>query len=112
MDPEQGLEMLRKSAPESYWKDLDSYDPARVAAKLTIPMLILQGERDYQVTLEDLQGWRRTLGGLPGVTIKSYPTLNHLFMPGEGKSTPAEYERAGRIPELVLDDIAQWIMRN
>jgi len=30
-------------------------------------------------------------------------------MPGEGKSTPAEYERAGHIPDFVLDDIARWL---
>ncbi len=40
-------------APLSYWADLNVYDPAEVAAGLTIPMLILQGERDYQVTMED-----------------------------------------------------------
>ena len=72
-------------------------------------MLILQGERDYQVTLADLQGWRDAVGGHANVTIKSYPTLNHLFLPGEGKSTPSEYERAGHIPEFVLDDIATWL---
>jgi dienelactone hydrolase len=107
--PDQGVEQLRKMAPETYWKDLDSYDPARTAAKLSIPMLILQGERDYQVTLADLQGWRTALEGRANVTIKSYPTLNHLFLPGEGKSTPAEYDRAGQIPAFVLDDIAGWI---
>ena len=76
-----------------------------------MPMLILQGERDYQVTLADLNGWRAAVGGHAGVTIKSYPTLNHLFLPGEGKSTPAEYERAGHIPDVVLDDIADWIKK-
>jgi len=110
-NPEETLEMLRKSAPEAYWKDLEAYKPAQVAAKLTIPMLILQGERDYQVTLDDLQGWRDALGGSARVTIKSYPTLNHLFLPGEGKSTPSEYERAGQIPEFVVDDIAVWIRK-
>jgi len=45
------------------------------------------------------------------VTIKSYPTLNHLFLPGEGKSTPSEYDRAGHIPDFVLDDIADWIRK-
>ena len=29
-----------------------------IAATLRIPMLILQGERDYQVTQADLEGWR------------------------------------------------------
>jgi fermentation-respiration switch protein FrsA (DUF1100 family) len=72
-------------------------------------MLILQGERDYQVTQADLEGWRSALRGRSDVTIKSYPTLNHLFMVGEGKATPAEYERPGNVAEFVLDDIADWI---
>ena len=109
VNPEQGLQMLLRSAPESYWKDLDAYKPAQVASKLRIPILILQGERDYQVTQADLQGWREALDARKDVTIKSYPTLNHLFMPGDGKSTPSEYERPGRIPDFVLTDIADWM---
>ena len=108
---EAALQELRRRAPESYWKDFDAYKPAEAAAKLTLPMLILQGERDYQVTLEDLQGWRRALEDHKNVTIKTYPTLNHLFLPGVGKSTPAEYEQAGHIPDFVLDDIAGWIKK-
>ena len=75
-------------------------------------MLILQGERDYHVTQADLEGWRGALKGRDDVTIKSYPTLNHLFMPGEGKATPAEYERPGRVADVVLDDIAEWIRKS
>ncbi len=111
IDPDAGLTRLRQSVPEAYWKDFDAYRPAQAAAALTIPMLILQGERDYQVTLTDLQGWRDALGGRANVTIKSYPTLNHLFLPGEGKSTPSEYDRAGNIPDFVVDDIADWLRK-
>jgi len=107
--PEQELEMLRKAAPDSYWKDLDAYHPAQAAAKLKMPMLILQGERDYQVSQADLKGWRDALSDRKDVTIKSYPTLNHLFTVGEGKSTPSEYQKAGQVAEFVLDDVAGWI---
>ena len=105
---EDGLAMLRRAAPESYWKDLDAYKPLEVAASLKIPMLILQGERDYQVTTENLLAWRKALDG-GSATFKTYAALNHLFLPGTGKSTPAEYERAGRIPDGVVDDIAAWL---
>jgi uncharacterized protein len=77
--PDEGLQALRRAAPESYWKDL-SYKPASVAASPDIPMLILQGERDDQVTQADLDGWRDALASRKNVTIKRYPTLNHLFM--------------------------------
>jgi dienelactone hydrolase len=106
---EAALQLLLKSAPPSYWQDLDAYKPAPAAAALNMPMLILQGERDYQVTLEDLQGWRDALAGRANVTIKSYPTLNHLFLPGMGKSTPSEYEKPDHIPDFVLDDIRQFV---
>ncbi len=47
--------------------------PAQVAATLRIPMLILQGERNDQVTQADLEGWRSALRGRSDVTVKSYP---------------------------------------
>ena len=105
---EDGLAMLRRAAPESYWKDLDAYKPLEVAASLKIPMLILQGERDYQVTTENVLAWRKALDG-GSATFKTYAALNHLFLPGTGKSTPAEDQRAGHIPDEVVDDIATWL---
>ena len=39
--------------PGAYWLDLRDYDPVATAAALDKPMLILQGGRDYQVTVED-----------------------------------------------------------
>jgi hypothetical protein len=41
--------------------------------------------------------------------LKSYPTLNHLFMEVEGQSTGAEYELASHVAENVIKDIADWI---
>jgi len=111
IDQQAALQTLLEAAPTSYWADLDAYDPPKAAAALAIPMLILQGERDYQVTLDDLQGWRRALDGRASVTIKTYPALNHLFMAGEGRSTPSEYERAGHVADAVIDDIGAWLAR-
>jgi hypothetical protein len=97
-------------APPSYWLDLRQYDPPTVAQGLKLPMLILQGERDYQVTAVDFDRWKSALGGRPAVTFKLYPTLNHLLIAGDGKSTPAEYEKAGHVAEAVVADIAEWIV--
>jgi dienelactone hydrolase len=97
------------NAPPAYWIDLNAYDPVAVAQQLTQPMLILQGERDYQVTMVDFQGWKDGLGGRDNVTFKSYPDLNHLFMSGEGPGSPAEYQTAGHVAGQVIDDIASWV---
>jgi dienelactone hydrolase len=109
VDVEQAVATLRRAASAAYWADFDAYRPGAAAAALTIPILILQGERDYQVTRADLQGWHAALDGRPNVTFKGYPALNHLFLPGEGPSVPAEYLRPGRVPDVVFDDIAGWI---
>lgn len=94
--------------PAKYWLDLRGYNPPEVARGLKQPMLILQGERDYQVTMEDFAGWKKYLSSQPNVVFKSYPNLNHLFIEGEGKSTPSEYNTPGHVAEVVIDDIAAW----
>jgi hypothetical protein len=70
---------------------------------------VLQGERDYQVTMNEFAKWKAALGGKPNVTLHTYPALNHLFIAGEGKSLPAEYESPGHVAEDVVRDIADWI---
>jgi uncharacterized protein len=81
-----------------------------VAATLTMPMLILQGERDYQVTMVDLNNWKAGLSAHDNVTFKSYPALDHLFLAGEGAPTPDEYYVPGYVAEDVITDIATWIL--
>lgn len=100
---------IMSSLPENYI-DFDAhYSPVGTARGLAIPMLILQGERDYQVTMDDFAVWRAALGERKDVTLKSYPTLNHFFMPGQGKCMPSEYLKPGHVSEEVLDDIARFI---
>ena len=93
----------------NYWLFLHNYHQTETAKKLKIPILILQGERDYQVTMTDFNVWKEALAKNKRASFHSYPKLNHLFMEGEGKSTPAEYETPGHVAEYLIDDIANWI---
>jgi dienelactone hydrolase len=95
--------------PPSYWLDLKDYDPVAAAKKVAVPMLFLQGDRDFQVTAKDLALWKAGLGGRKDVTFKTYPALNHLFVAGEGPSTEAEYRKPGHVAPEVVDEIAKWI---
>ena len=95
--------------PAPYWLDLRGYQPAELAKTLSQPLYIVQGERDYQVTMVDFEGWKTALAGKANASFKSYPTLNHTYMEGEGKATPAEYSKEGHIPEEVIKDLAAWI---
>jgi dienelactone hydrolase len=111
LKPGDVVTVLGAATPGSYWLDLRGYRPAEVAAGLEVPMLILQGGRDYQVREADLDGWRTALAGRPNVTIKVYPALNHLFIAGEGPSSPAEYAVAGHVDPTVVRDIAAFILQ-
>ncbi len=99
--------------PGSYWLDMRDFDQVAAAAKLSLPMLILQGGRDYQVTLDDdLARWKEGLAGRPATDFRIYEADNHQFIPGTGPSTPADYELAGHVDPAVIDDIAAWIAAN
>ncbi|QRP50073.1 S9 family peptidase [Amycolatopsis sp. FDAARGOS 1241] len=98
--------------PASYWLDLRGYDPVATTARLTTPVFLAQGGRDYQVTVaDDLSCWLAGLTGRPGVTSKVYETADHLFMPGQGRSTAADYARPGHVDAAVVADVAEWVAR-
>lgn len=110
LSPSTPASDLPLDMPAGYLLDLRDYDPAATAQGLEQRMFIAQGARDYQVTTVDFEGWQATLGSRPDVTFKVYADLNHLFMTGEGKSTPDEYQVAGHVAEQVIGDIAGWIL--
>ena len=109
LKPADQVEMFGTKIPGAYFLDLRSYDSAATAAKLTLPMLILQGERDYQVSMADFDGWKKALAPRENVSLKSYPALNHLFVAGTGPSVPKEYDRPGHVAEETIADVAAWI---
>lgn len=112
---ETPADSLLLGLPASYWLDLRGYDPVRAAVCLGRPILVLQGERDYQVTHVDYETWHRSggdrgRGTRTGTSIfRLYPQLNHLFVAGTGPSTPDEYARPGYVAPAVIDDVAAWI---
>ena len=103
------FEQLKNAVPASFWRSCDEYDHLGTARGLRVPMLILQGGRDYQVSMDDFRLWQQALAGRPNVKLRHYPSLNHLFMEGVGKSTPTEYYIAKTVSEEVVDDIADFL---
>jgi uncharacterized protein len=93
----------------AYFLESRDYRPTEVMASLPTRALVLQGERDYQVTMRDFAGWRKALQDKANATLKSYPNLNHLFVAGSGTSTPAEYQAPNHVDGGVVSDIVGWI---
>jgi hypothetical protein len=109
LKPGETVSMLGIPLPAAYVLDLRSYDPAATAARLKIPILVLQAESDYQVTKKDFEGWEKALASHKNVTMKSYPGLCHLFTPAGNPPSPADYDKPGHVARGVLDDIVTWV---
>jgi hypothetical protein len=102
--------LLPFGLPAPYWLDLRDYDQVRAAANLAIPMFVVNGGRDYQVTLaDDLARWRAGLAHRADVTFREYPADNHFFFPGDQPSSPEEYQRLHHVDETVVADLASWV---
>jgi hypothetical protein len=104
--PADGTRLM--GAPVEYWLDLARYDPAATVRGLGMPVLVLAGGRDYQVTVKDFEAWKAALSSRPNVSFRLFPKLNHLLVDGEGPSTPAEYERPGHVSQEVVEAVAAW----
>jgi len=109
---ESETELLPLSIPASYWLSLMEFKHLEDAKRIKIPVMIAQGERDYQVTMTDYDIWKKTLKKNKNVTFKSYPTLNHLFISGEEKSTPQEYMTKGEVDKELIKDIVSFVKKD
>jgi dienelactone hydrolase len=99
--------------PAEYWLFLKSYKNMELAKTLKMPLFIINGERDYQVTVKGCFAlWKKTLKDNKNVSFKTYAGLNHLFMKGEGKPNPQEYLKEGHVEKNVVEDIVGFILKN
>jgi dienelactone hydrolase len=106
-----GRSMTFVGVPLSYWQDWGRRDGPAQARKLGRPVLVLHGERDFQIVDEDIAVWKKRLDGVKDVRFVSLPGLNHLFIEGTGKPGPAEYETPGHVDPRVIDELARFISR-
>ncbi len=94
-----------------YWKWLAAYSPLEAAEEMTKPCLLLQGEEDYQVTMEDFGIWKDAFGGRENWQLISYPGLTHPFTSGKKTEGSAAYTRSEKVDERVIGDIADFVSR-
>jgi len=96
-----------------YFKEMGEHDVSEYLAEIKKPMLIMQGEKDFQVKADtDFRIYRELLKGRENVTFKLYENLNHAFVPsvyGNIADAKKEYNVEQHIGEDVMADIAHWI---
>ena len=117
----QQKEIVRKvlageSVPgiNAWTREYFTYDPLPTARKIKQPLLILQGERDRQVAEAHAQILTDAVRGAGNrnVTVKVFPTLNHLFLPSKtGSFTEYSHLETTKIPDVVLDELTAWVVK-
>ncbi|MBU1701305.1 MAG: prolyl oligopeptidase family serine peptidase [Candidatus Eisenbacteria bacterium] len=91
-----------------------NHDATPSALARNVPILILQGWKDDQVTVADASALEDHLrrNGANDVIIDLFPELGHFFIPENGRiheEADLELERE-RIPDGLLDTISFWMM--
>lgn len=96
-----------------YFKEMGEHQSSNYLVKLEKPILIMQGEKDFQATLEnDFAAYKELLNDKKNVTFKVYENLNHLFVPsvyGNIMKAMKEYKVEQHIGKNVIKDLADWI---
>ena len=102
-----------KMVAASPWlKFLFSYDPLPTARRLRLPVLIIQGETDHQVSPDQATELATAIraGGDKDVTVKLFPDVDHLLV----HDPSGALEGYGSLPSMkvdpaVLGAIADWL---
>ena len=96
-----------------YFKDMGQTTVAEYMAQVNKPMLIMQGDKDFQVKADvDFVIYKEMLKDRDNVTFKLYENLNHAFVNsvyGTISKAKQEYNVEQHIGENVIADIANWI---
>jgi dienelactone hydrolase len=104
----RGLFAAAFAALPAHYKAPIRYAPTEVAARLRIPLLILHGGNDRQVSPEHFVRWREALSPA-SVTFRFYPALDHCFVETSDALAFHAFHACGHFSPVVVEDIARWI---
>ena len=96
-----------------YFKEMGEHAASAYLSSCEKPILIMQGEKDFQATAEkDFAAYKQLLAGRSNVTFRLYEDLSHAFVPsvyGDIMKAKQEYNVKQHISDEVIGDIASWI---
>jgi dipeptidyl aminopeptidase/acylaminoacyl peptidase len=106
----QALDSMAAALP--WMKFFLAYDGTATAAKVRQPVLILHGEKDYQVPVAEAQKVAAAIrsGGNRDVTIRTFPATNHLFLGDAGVGFAYEKLPSYEVKPDILGALAEWLV--
>jgi dienelactone hydrolase len=91
-----------------------THDPIATARQVRVPVFVVQGATDRQVTADQAEELARTFRGAGNqdVELLVLPDRNHLFL-ADPDGSPSGYTKlsSGRIGPEVLGPIVEWIVK-
>lgn len=105
------LQQLFGASNGYWWADFRNFYGGELAKQQEGPLLIMQGENDSQVPLEQLDGWKEALADRQDVEYLQYPKMNHFLVEVNQPSTGMEYAIPANIPESFISDLAEWVKK-
>jgi dienelactone hydrolase len=99
------------AAATPWWKFFLEYDGTATAGRVRAPVLILHGEKDYQVPVAEAEKTASAVraGGNRDVTVRTFPATNHLFLPDAGLGFSYEKLPSFVVKPEVMGAIADWL---
>ena len=115
MTPEEAQKVTVFGFGGWYLKEMRQYDSAELVLALKLPTLIMQGGKDFQVSVANgLDAWKNAVGETEFVTYKLYPELNHAMMRYTGdpalQYTVQEYNTPATADADAVSDLIGWIL--
>jgi pimeloyl-ACP methyl ester carboxylesterase len=103
---------LAKDVTSPWERYFLAYDPAPTLARLTVPVLVLNGSLDVQVPAkENLDAARAALKNNPEATIIELPGMNHLLQQAK-TGAPNEYNDIEEtMSPSALKIITDWLTK-
>ena len=101
--------ILPFGARPKYWLFDRNYKVLEVAKTITLPILLVQGGRDYNVTKKDYDLWIEAMKGKSNFKSVYFEDLDHLFFLGQGMAKPEDVMKPNYVSGKVTAKMIEFI---
>ncbi|HSK68182.1 MAG TPA: alpha/beta fold hydrolase, partial [Candidatus Limnocylindria bacterium] len=95
-----------------YLKDEAEHAPAPLLKNMDVPLLVVQGGKDWQVKPDEgMDLWREALAE-NNAQFLTFPDMTHFLFDLEGPSagSAADYLQPRPVSEALMDALAEWVL--
>ncbi len=101
--------MLPFGARAKYWLFDRNYKVLEEAKTLKMPILLVQGGRDYNVTKKDFDLWNNAMNGKSNFKSVWIENVDHSFFEGSGMAKPADVSTPGHVSQKIISQIETFV---